>query len=164
MRISMIVAIDQQNAIGHKGDQLAYISKDLKRFKELTSGNPIIMGRKTFEALPKGALPNRTNIVLSHNTKLNFPDCEMVSSVEEIIEKYNDKQEMFVIGGAEIYKIFLPLATKIYLTHIHQSFKNVDTWFPVIDRNNWNTINKEGPFTDEKSGLIYSYETLERKK
>lgn len=163
MHISLIVAIDDNNAIGCGGDQLAYISDDLKRFKQLTSGHPIVMGRKTFEALPKGALPNRRNIVLSRNSDLKCLGCEVVSTVNEVVELCKDASEIFIIGGSEIYSLFLPIATQIHLTRIHHAFENTDTWFPKIDLTIWKRTSLEGPFIDEKSGVEYSFEILVRR-
>jgi dihydrofolate reductase len=155
--ISLIAVIDENSGIGCSGDQLVYISSDLKRFKQLTSGKTVVMGRKTFEALPKGALPNRRNIVISRNKNLNYPNTEIVGSVEETLDLLKD-EEVFVIGGGEIYKLFLPFASNIYLTHIHHIFENADTFFPKFDKEYWRLISSEGPFIDENSGLSYTYE------
>jgi len=163
MHISLIVAIDENNAIGRDGDQLAYISDDLKRFKQLTSGHPIIMGRKTFEALPKGALPNRRNIVLSRQSELILTGCEVVATIDKVIELCHDNKEIFIIGGGEIYNLFFPVATHIYITRIHHTFGNTDTWFAKINPNHWQLTSTEGPFMDAKSGLEFSFELLERK-
>ena len=160
---SLIAVIDQNMGIGNNGDQLVYISNDLKRFKQLTSGCTIVMGRKTFEALPKGALPNRRNIVISKNKNLVYPNCETAYSVEEVLEMTKNEAETFIIGGGEIYTLFFPFARRIYLTRIHHTFENVDTFFPDIDANEWNIVSTEDGFTDEKSGLAYLFETLERK-
>ncbi len=162
MEIAIIAAIDSQNAIGKGGDQLAYISSDLKRFKQLTSGYAIVMGRKTFEALPKGALPNRLNIVVSRNKDLQLPCCVVVPSTKEAVEAAKNYTKLFVIGGGEIYKTFLPFSNKLYLTIIHYSFDGADTWFPQWAAEEWHCTEKSEVFTDEKSGLRYHYETLER--
>jgi dihydrofolate reductase len=163
MQIAIIVAIDQQLAIGNKGDQLAYISADLKRFRQLTTGHAIVMGRKTFEALPKGALPKRQNIVISRNKGLELPGCTVVHTVEEAILAAKDQEKLFVIGGGEIYKAFMPLATHLYYTHIHQVFEAADTWFPAINNDEWYEIEKTDLLTDEKTALRYHYQTLKRK-
>lgn len=163
MQIAIIVAIDQQQAIGNKGDQLAYISGDLKRFRLLTTGHAIVMGRKTFEALPKGALPNRQNIVITRNRDLVLPDCTVVTSIAEALEAAKGQEKLFVIGGGEIYKAFLQQATHLYYTHIHHAFEQADTWFPSIDKAEWMEIEKTKTLTDEKTGLNYHYETLQRK-
>lgn len=159
----MIVAIDQNNGIGKDNDQLAYISADLKRFKALTTGNTILMGRKTFEALPKGALPKRKNVVITRQTGYTAPGADVVTSLEEALEICKDDNKVFVIGGGEIYKTFLLQADELYLTLIHHAFDGVDTFFPPINMNDWDINNEEGPFTDEKTGLQYSYQNLVRK-
>ena len=160
---SLIAVVDQNMGIGSNGDQLVYISNDLKHFKQLTSGCTVVMGRKTFAALPKGVLPNRRNIVLSRNKNSVFPNCETACSVEEVLEMIKSENEAFIIGGGEIYRLFFPFVHRIYLTRINHSFENVDTFFPNIDKNEWNTIITEGVFIDEKSGFSYLFETLERK-
>lgn len=162
MQISLIVAIDKNYAIGSGGDQLAYISDDLKRFKQLTSGHSIVMGRKTFEALPKGALPNRKNIVISRQPDLNLSGCIVVHGVEDVIELGKSGEEIFIIGGGEIYNLFFPVATRIYLTRIHHTFENTDVWFPQINSDDWVMTSLEGPFIDPKSSMTYSFEILER--
>lgn len=160
--LSLIVAIDQQNAIGRDGDQLAYISDDLKRFKQLTSGHSIVMGRKTFNALPKGALPNRRNIVLTRQSNLELEGCEVVTTVDDLMHLCANETEVFIIGGGEIYKLFLPMAHRIYLTRIHHAFQNTNTWFPEIDATQWELISCDGPFVDAKSDLEYSFELFQR--
>ena len=163
MEIAIIVAIDQQHAIGNKGDQLAYVSGDLKRFRQLTTGHAIVMGRKTFEALPKGALPNRQNIVITRNKNLQLEGCTVVNSVDAALSIAKTQDKIFIIGGGEIYKAFLPQATHIYYTHIHQTFKQSDTYFPCINTAEWEEIEKTKTLYDEKSGLRYNYQTLKRK-
>jgi len=158
VKISLIAVVDKNFGIGHNGNQLAYISNDLKRFKRLTSGKPVVMGRKTFEALPKGALPNRRNIILSRNKNLNYPNTEIVSSVEEALDLLKDEKEIFVIGGGEIYSLFMPITNCIYLTRIYHAFDDVDTFFPKFDMKIWQIDSFEGPYTDEKTQLSYSFE------
>lgn len=163
MQIAIIVAVDQQQAIGNNGDQLAYVSGDLKRFRQLTTGHAIVMGRKTFEALPKGALPNRQNIVITRNKNLDLPNCSLVTSLAEALTAAKGQEKLFVIGGGEIYKAFLPQATHLYYTHIHHTFEQADTWFPVVPKEEWIEIEKTDAATDEKTGLHYHYQTLKRK-
>jgi len=163
MEIAIIVAVDQQQAIGNNGDQLAYVSGDLKRFRQLTTGHAIVMGRKTFEALPKGALPNRQNIVITRNKDLELPDCTVVTSLADALIAAKTQEKLFVIGGGEIYKAFLPQATHLYYTHIHHAFEQADTWFPGISQEEWIEIEKTEAVTDEKTGLQYHYQTLQRK-
>ena len=111
-----IVAIDEQNAIGKDGGLLCHLSNDLKHFKNVTSGLPIVMGRRTYESLPKGALPNRTNIVITSDNPENYPDCIVVRSLEEAIEKAPSEKEIFIIGGGQLYRSSLQSVQKLFLT------------------------------------------------
>lgn len=163
MEIIIIVAVDEQMAIGVDGDQPAYISADLKRFKQLTTGYTVVMGRKTFEALPKGALPNRRNIVMTRKKELQLPGCEMAHNVEEVIQLCNNDEKVFIIGGGEIYNSFLPKANRLLITKIYEIFENTDTWFPKIDATQWKLHEESEVLTDEKSGLSYQYQHFERK-
>jgi dihydrofolate reductase len=157
MEIALIVATDENNGIGINGNQPAFISADLKRFKTLTTGNTIVMGRKTYEALPKGALPNRRNIVISRRPDFSPQGCEVISDPEKLYEICSAEEKVFVIGGGQIYNAFLPDADRILLTLIHHEFDAIDTWFPAIKYENWNIERKEGPFEDPKNGFRYSY-------
>ncbi len=157
MEIICLVAVDNNLGIGVNGDQPAYISGDLIRFKGLTTGNAIVMGRKTFQALPKGALPNRRNIVLTRDKTVSFENCEMAHSVEEVLEITKNEKKLFVIGGGEIYKIFMPKIEKLLITKILHSFLEVDTWFPEISEKEWKKTNESEIFHDEKSNLNYMY-------
>ncbi len=162
--LSIIVAIAENNAIGKDNDLIWYISDDLKRFKKLTTGHSILMGRKTYESLPNGALPKRENIVISRNMELNLPNCTMLYSLEEAIEKYaNTAEEIFVIGGGSIYKKLLPYANKIYLTQVHATF-DADVFFPEINFKDWIKISEENHQKGEKNEYDYSFINLERKK
>lgn len=160
--ISMIVAIDRNNAIGRGGDQLAYISADLKHFKAVTSGHTIVMGRKTSNALPKGTLPNRRNIVITRNVDCHIEGAEIVHSVDEAIEIMHG-DDVYVIGGGEIYRQFMPKAERLYVTEIDEQFEDADTFFPTIDMQEWLLIEEGEWQTDEKSGLQFRFKTLIRK-
>jgi dihydrofolate reductase len=163
MTLSMIVAIDQNNGIGKGDDQLAYISADLKRFKALTTGHTILMGRKTFEALPKGALPNRRNVVITRQADYKAAGADVVTSVDGAIDSCKNDEKVFVIGGGEIYNIFLPKTDELYLTLIEHHFDEATVFFPEINMDEWTVKSEEGPFTDEKTQLHYSYQNLQRK-
>jgi dihydrofolate reductase len=121
------------------------------------------MGRKTFEALPKGALPKRRNIVISGNRNFQASGCKIICDPNKLEDICAADEKVFVIGGGEIYKRFLPQAQYIYLTLIHYKFDDIDTWFPPIDKKQWKAENIEGPFTDNKNGLSYSYINYIRK-
>ena len=157
MQISLIVATDESNGIGIHGDQPAFISEDLKRFKALTSGNTIVMGRKTFQALPKGALPNRRNIVLTRQKDFSAPGCDTIHKPEDLYNICQEGERIFIIGGGEIYRLFFSQAKEIFMTKIHHNFKDIDTWFPEINPTEWEINETTGPYTDKKNGLTYSY-------
>ena len=159
--ISIIVAIAQNFAIGKDNDLLFHLPNDLKRFKQITTGHPVIMGRNTLLSLPKGALPNRRNIVITDNPDEIFDRCEMVFSIEEAVEAVENESEAFIIGGGTIYRQFFPLAGKLYLTLVHRDF-DADIWFPEIDYSQWEVMAREDLF-DEKNGFSYSNLDLKRK-
>jgi dihydrofolate reductase len=159
--ISIIVAIAQNFAIGRNNDLLFHLPDDLKRFKKITTGKALIMGRRTFLSLPKGPLPNRRNIVISDVPGEIFHGCETVGSVEEAIKLVQNEPEAFIIGGGMIYRQFYPLAGKLYLTLVHKDM-NADTYFPVIDFNDWQETSREDLF-DEANDFAYSYLDLVRK-
>ena len=159
--ISIIVAIAENFAIGKNNDLLFHLPNDLKRFKEITSGHTIIMGRNTLLSLPKWPLPNRRHIVITDKPDDVFPGCETVFSIDEAIEKVKDEKEAFIIGGGMIYKQFFPVAGKLYLTLVHQPF-DADTFFPEVNYAEWNEVKREDLY-DEKNDFNYSYLDLERK-
>lgn len=162
--ISMIVAMAEGNAIGHQQDLLCYLPADLKHFKQITTGHPIIMGRKTFESLPNGALPNRKNIVISRNTELQFDNVTMTNSLQEALDAAAGDEEVFIIGGASIYEAALPIADRMYLTFIHHRFDEADTFFPQWDDAEWHEVEREAHKADEKNGYDYTFVTLERNR
>jgi dihydrofolate reductase len=158
--ISIVVAISENNAIGKNNQLLWHLSADLKHFKEITSGHTIIMGRKTYDSIGK-PLPNRRNIVISRNTDLILPGVEVVGSVHEALALCTSEKEVFMIGGAEIYKQSLPITQKIYLTTVHQTFE-ADAFFPDLKTTEWKETEKEQHQVDEKNNLPYTFSTLER--
>ena len=161
---SIIVATDENNAIGKDNNLLCHLPNDLKYFKSVTQGHPVIMGRKTFESLPKGALPNRRNIVITRNKALQFDRCEMVSSIEEAIALCQNEPEIFFIGGGSIYKEAMSIANKLYLTRIHHIFEDADTFFPKVDSSTWKEVCREDHEADEKHKYTYSFVTFEKIK
>ena len=162
--VSIIVAIAQNNAIGKDNQLLYYLPNDLKRFKQLTTGHTIIMGRKTFDSLPKGALPNRRNIVLSRNKRLTFPGAERFSSLQEALENCNDDEQVFIIGGASVYREALPLADRLCITHIEAMPDEADVFFPKIDYNEWEEKIREPHPIDERHTVPYIFVDYERKE
>jgi dihydrofolate reductase len=167
--ISIIVAIAENNAIGKDNKLLCHISEDLKRFKKLTTGHTVIMGKNTYESLPRRPLPNRRNIVISDKPDDNFEGCEMAYSINEAIEKSSSGDENFIIGGASIYRQFLPHANRLYITRINKQF-DADTFFPDIDLSQWKLIDKtenilnypELQLGDTENNFTYYYETYVR--
>jgi dihydrofolate reductase len=162
--LSIIVAIAENGAIGKHQQLLCHLPEDLKHFKRITNGHTVIMGRKTYESLPNGALPNRKNVVLTSSANLSFSGCMMVNSLEEALKLTKDDDEVFIIGGAAIYNLTLDLADKLYITRIHHSFEDADTFFPPIDEANWIEIEREDYSVDEKHPFPFSFVTYCRKR
>ena len=132
--ISAIVAVDNKFGIGFNGQLLEHIPEDLKFFKEKTEGNVVVMGRKTWDSLPKKPLPNRTNMVIT-NSLQNSEGCICVNlNHAKLIMKQQSGTDFFVIGGGQIYEKLLPMCDIVYLTHIHKDYENVDTYFPNLDK------------------------------
>ena len=159
--LSIIVATANNNVIGGNNKLLWYISEDLKRFKEITSGNTIIMGRKTFESLP-GILPNRKHVVITRdkNFSVDSDMVEIIHSLDEVLDKYeNSTEEAFIIGGGEIYKSTLPFAKKLYLTKVKKDFEG-DTLFPTIKEEEWKVDFASEEKIDTKSGLKFEFINL----
>lgn len=161
-QISIIVAIDENNGIGLNNNLLAYIPSDLKRFKAITTGHAVIMGKNTWLSLPKRPLPERKNIVVTSKNGDIFDGATLVHSIDEAIGLLPDDDESFVMGGASIYKQMFSLATRLYLTVIHKKF-TADTFFPEIDMTEWNELERTDIENDPKTDFTYSYITLERK-
>ena len=162
--LSIIVAKAKNNIIGKENKLIWHIPDDLKRFKELTTGHNIIMGRKTFESLG-GILPNRKHIVFTQNPdfKIDNPNVKVVHSMFEIQEYIEDKEENFVIGGAMIYNLLMPYVTKMYVTEIDKDFDG-DTFFPKINTEVWKEVSREKGPSDDKNDFDYDYVTYERVK
>ena len=155
--ISIIVAIAENYAIGKKGDLLCHMPEDLKHFKQVTSGKTVLMGERTFFSLPKHPLPNRRNIVLTDVPGKTFEGAEAVYSLEELCAKVSHEEEAFVIGGGMVYRQMLPLADKLYITHIHHSWPDADTFFPEIDPAIWKQLSAERHPADEKNPFDYTF-------
>ncbi|MDR1631314.1 MAG: dihydrofolate reductase [Dysgonamonadaceae bacterium] len=162
MIISIIAATGRNNEIGKAGNLLCHLPADLKRFKEITSGHTVIMGRKTFESLPKGPLPNRRNMIISRNAGLRIEDAEVYPSLDAAFIKLIDENEVFIIGGAQIYEQTLALADKLYLTKIHADFPEADAFFPTIDFSVWRKTGRETFPADEKHPYSFSFLEYER--
>jgi dihydrofolate reductase len=163
MKISIIVVIGKNNEIGKGHDLLCHLPADLKHFKEITSGHTVVMGRKTFDSLPKGPLPNRRNIVISRNKDLKIEGAEVYSSLDYALIKLIDEDEIFIMGGAQIYGQALPVADKLYLTKIMSDFPEADVFFPKINYKEWRETNRETFPPDEKNPYSYSFLEMDRK-
>ena len=162
MKISLIVAVAEDRAIGDKGNLLWHLSSDLKRFKAITTGHTIIMGRKTYDSLPNGALPNRRNIVISRQLK-SLKDAEVYSNIDEALQATADEDIVYIIGGGEIYKKTFPHADELHITLVHKSYPEADTRFPEWKLTDWNILKQEQIGQDEKNELDSVYYHLTRK-
>jgi len=154
--ISIIVAIAQNNVIGKDNRLLWHLSDDLKRFKKLTTGHTLIMGRNTFLSLPGGPLPNRRHIVITDRPGEKFEGCQSAYSIQEALELAGEKEECFVIGGGMVYAQFLPIAGKLYLTRVHRAFEG-DTYFPEIDFSQWKAVASEKVEAGGKNEYAHTY-------
>ena len=155
--IKIIVATSKNKVIGNNNELIWKLSSDLKRFKELTTGHPVVMGRKTYESIGK-PLPNRRNIIITRNLEYEVNGCEVVYSLEEALLLTNN--DCFIIGGGEIYKQSLEVADKIYLTLVHKDFEG-DTTFPELGKE-WATIDTKDFDADEKNEYNYSFIEYDR--
>jgi dihydrofolate reductase len=161
--ISIIVAVSDDWGIGKDNDLLWHLPEDLKRFKRLTTGNAIIMGKKTWESLPRRPLPDRRNIVLTDIPGEIIEGSVTAYSIEDALSKCERGKEVFIIGGGSIYMQFMPLADKLYITHVHKQAP-ADIYFPAIDLNIWEvTEEEEFPVSGEKQ-IPYTYTIYKRKK
>ncbi|OOQ56903.1 dihydrofolate reductase [Mucilaginibacter pedocola] len=160
MIISIIVAIGQNHAIGKNNQLLWHMPNDLKHFKEITQGRSIIMGRKTFDSVGK-PLPRRRNIVVTRQD-VEIPGCEVVKSIEEGLALCAGEDEVFIGGGAEIYRQAMDKTDRIYLTIVHENF-DADTFFPEIDYAQWDEVSREYHNADEKNPHPYSFIQLNRR-
>ena len=162
-KLALIAAIANNNAIGFENKLIYWLPNDLKRFKELTTGHTIIMGSNTFRSLPKGALPNRRNIVLSRKEK-EFPGCETFSSIEEALANCTNEDIVYIIGGETLYKTALPIADILCLTEIDDTPKEADAFFPQFAKNEWEIIEQEEHTTDEKHSYNYRFVTYSKRQ
>ena len=163
MTPSIICALAANRAIGNKGGLLYYLPADLKHFKNLTTGHTIIMGRKTFESLPKGALPNRRNVVITRQQDFSAPNIEVFHSFEDAIQACLADEEVYIIGGESVYAAALPLAQRLCLTHIEATPDEADTFFPPFDESEWTIESDEYHEPDEKNLIAYRFVNYRRK-
>lgn len=159
--LSIIVAIADNNAIGKDNKLLCHLPEDLKRFKKITTGHTVIMGKNTFLSIGR-PLPNRKNIVLSLDKEKEIPNVEFAPSIDTIKKYAEDDNENFVIGGASIYKLLFPYTNKLYITMMHKDF-NGDVFFPEIKDSEWKIIEREDGPEDKINNFKYEYITYIRK-
>ena len=163
-KIALIAAIAKNNAIGIENRLIYWLPNDLKRFKELTTGHTIIMGSNTFRSLPKGALPNRRNIVLSRKESA-FPGAETFKSLEEALANCNNEDIVYIIGGEMLYRTAMPMADILCLTEVDDTPERADAFFPEFTRSEWEIIENEKYCKDEKHNFEYRFVTyLKRNK
>jgi len=163
MVISLIAAMANKRVIGMDNQMPWHLPADLKHFKQITYGKPVIMGRKTHESVGK-ALPGRRNIIISRQTNLSLPEgCEILSNLDSALALVADQPEVMIIGGAEIYKLALPKAQLMYITYIDLDVDG-DTFFPAWNEAEWFETKRECHLPDDKNPYRYEFVTLERKK
>ena len=160
----MIAAAAENNELGKDNDLLWHLPDDFRRFKKLTTGHKIIMGRKTFESFPK-PLPNRVHIIITRdkNYTTDFDDCIIVHSLEDALKMVAEDELSFIIGGGEIYKQGKPFSDTIELTRVHARFEDADTFFPEIDSEKWQLVNEEYHDKDQGHSYAFTFLTYERR-
>lgn len=161
MKFSLIVAMDKNRVIGKDNDIPWRIPKDWEYVKNTTQGHAIVMGRKNLESIGR-ALSNRRNIVLTRKKDFTFDGCEIAHSIEEVFDLCKSEEEVFIFGGEEIYKLFMPYVEKMYITKIHHEFDG-DTFFPEVDYGEWEEVSVTKGITDEKNPYTYYFHIYERK-
>lgn len=161
MSISIIVAAAENNVIGNNNALIWHISADLKRFKQLTTGHTVVMGRKTFESIGR-ALPNRRNIVISRNPDFRVAGCEMAGSIEQALELVKNEDEVFIIGGGTIYRDLWEKADRLYITLVHTVTEG-DTYIPSVDVTQWEEIRRQDFSASEKDDFDYSFIDYQRR-
>jgi dihydrofolate reductase len=161
--ISIIVAVSEDLGIGKNNDLLWHLPEDLRRFKKLTYGNTVIMGKRTWESLPKRPLPGRKNVVITDMPHESFENAVTAYSIEDALAKCEKEEEIFIIGGGSIYRQFMPLADRLYITHVHKK-SPADIYFPEMDQRTWKIVEKEEFKAGDKSEIPYTYVIYERNK
>lgn len=161
--MNLIVAISENNAIGKSGDLLCHLPNDLKYFKQLTTDATVVMGKNTFLSLPRRPLPNRRNIVLTRDTAFAYENTEVAHSIEELRLMLHEQENVFIIGGGKVYEQFLPIVDKLYITHIHHSWEDADTFFPAINPVVWQCISEEHHDIDERHAYAYTFAVYTKK-
>lgn len=162
--ITIIAAVAENLAIGNENKLLYWLPNDLKRFKALTTGHTIIMGRRTFESFPKGALPNRRNVVLSRNTELQLPGAEVFPNLEAALSSCSKDEDIYIIGGASVYEQALPLGDRLCLTEVEDTPTKADAYFPTFDKSLYEVTFQEEHETDERHAQRYRFVDYTKKE
>ena len=160
--VKAIVAVDENWAIGRQGDLLCHLPADMRHFKQMTMGYSIVMGRKTFESFPRRPLPGRQNIVITRNRDWHYQDVTVVHSVDEAIAAAVT-DDVFIIGGAQVYEQALPLMDVLEITVIHARWASADAFFPVLDMNEWEEVSREHHKSDHRNAYEFDFVTLKRR-
>ena len=163
MTVSIIVAVAENGAIGNQNSLLWHIKEDMQLFRRVTSGHAVVMGRKTFESLPKGALPNRRNIVLSRQEGLHYENAECYRSIEEALMQCDYTEDVYIIGGGELYRQTIGLAKRIHLTVVDDIPTEADAFFPELKAEEWHEVLREEHPADEKHAQAYTFIDLMRR-
>ena len=161
-QIHAIVAVDENWAIGRQSDLLCHLPADMRHFKQVTTGYSIVMGRKTFESFPRRPLPGRQNIVITRNAGWQYPGVTVVHSVEEAIAAA-ETDTVYIIGGAQVYELALPLVEVLHLTVIHARWASADAFFPALDMSEWQQVSREHHQSDHRNAYEFDFVTLKRR-
>lgn len=161
MKLSIIVAMDKNRVIGRNEDLPWRLSADLQKFKKVTMGKPIVMGRKTHESIGR-PLPGRENIILTRDHGYSSEGCTVLNSIDAILEHCRDEEEIMITGGAEIYRMLMDRVHRIYLTEVHAEVEG-DTYFPTINMDEWELMEREDYQADEKNEYDFSFLVLDRR-
>ena len=161
-QIHAIVAVDENWAIGRQSDLLCHLPADMRHFKQVTTGYSIVMGRKTFESFPRRPLPGRQNIVITRNAGWQYPGVTVVHSVEEAIAAA-ETDTVYIIGGAQVYELALPLVEVLHLTVIHARWASADAFFPALDMSEWQEVSREHHQSDHHNAYEFDFVTLKRR-
>lgn len=164
MILTLIAAIDEQNTLGADNDLIWNLPDDMKHFVRSTKGHAVIMGRKTFDSINAKPLPKRHNVVITRQEGYSAEGISVVHSMEEAIELVKEDDQPFIVGGAQIYKLAMPYASRLEITHIHHTFGGGDAYFPEIDRDEWEVVNEEYHAKDERHAQDFTITRYERKK
>lgn len=161
-KVTVIAIVASNGAIGRGGDQPFHISADFKHFKAVTLGKPVVMGRRTFEALPGGALPGRRNIVITRNEHWSAPGVETACSLQQALAMSRDVPEVMIIGGGQIYSDAMPLADRLMITRVDAAVEDADTFFPEISPDLWTLVEESDSMTDPRTSLSFRFLTYDR--